>query len=321
MIEKIAIIIMALVNQVHIFPSAGAESDFFGTVINEGSVDVGVGSRVNANWNYYIENLEVGNIFNVLPAKNSNAEEIEISSKSAAVMDAGTNAMLFSKDANRKMPIASLTKLMTAIIALENIDLSEKITVSEKSVKDGGKRDGLFAGEEISVEELLKIMLVNSNNVAAEAIVDHIDGKKGDFITLMNEKTELLGLKNTKFFNASGLDQEEENYSTAYEIAQIFDYGLRYPKIWEIMKIQRSEVWSSDKKTKHILKSTNLLLGKLKNIEGGKTGFTDDAGECMVLVAGSPDENNRIISVVLNSSDRFKDTEKIIKWTFDNYKW
>lgn len=321
MIEKIAIIIMALVNQAHIFPSAGAESDFFGAVVNEGSVDVGAGSRENVNWNYYIKNLKAGNTLNVLPAKNSNTEEIEINSKSAAVMDAGTNAMLFSKDAYRKMPIASLTKLVTAIIALENIDLSEKITVSEKAVKDGGKRDGLFAGEEIAAEELLKIMLVNSNNVAAEAIADHIDGKSGDFIKLMNGKTELLGLENTRFFNASGLDQEEENYSTAYEIAQIFDYGLRYPKIWEIMKIQRSEVWSSDKKTKHILKNTNLLLGKLKNIEGGKTGFTDDAGECMVLVAGSDDANNRVISVVLNSSDRFKDTEKMIKWVFESYRW
>lgn len=320
MIEKIAIIIMVLANQIHIVSPERSGADFLSAVINEGSVDAESGSG-NVNWNYYKENMGVGNALNVLPVKKSDAAETEISSKSAVVIDAGTNAILFSKDGNRKMPIASLTKLMTAIVAMERIDLSEKITISEKAVKKGGKTDGLFAGEEIMAEDLLKIMLVNSNNVAAEAIAEHVNLKSGDFVKLMNEKTELLGLKNTKFFNASGLDQEEENYSTAYEIAQIFDYGLRYPKIWHILKIRKAEVWSADKKKKHILKSTNLLLGKLDNIEGGKTGFTDDAGECLVLVAGSPDGNNRVISVVLNSSDRFRDTEKIIKWTFDNFSW
>lgn len=322
MIEKIAIIIMALVNQAYIFSPGGAEADFLGAVVNEGSVDINAGNHDGANWNYYKENQGIGSILSVLPVKKKDAKNIEISSKSAVVMDTGTNAILFSKEARRKMPIASLTKLMTAIVALENIDLSAKITISEKAIKKGGKTDGLFAGEEVLAEDLLKIMLVNSNNVAAEAIAEHVDGgKPRDFIKLMNGKTELLGLENTKFFNASGLDQEEENYSTAYEIAQIFDYGLRYSKIWEDLKIQKSEAWSSDKKTKHILKSTNLLLGKVKNIEGGKTGFTDDAGGCMVLVAGSPEGGNKVISVVLNSSDRFKDSEKIVKWTFENFQW
>ncbi|MFA6096415.1 MAG: serine hydrolase [Candidatus Paceibacterota bacterium] len=321
MIEKIAILIMALINQTYIFSSGNTEADLLGAVVNEGSVDASAGNDDKINWNYYMENLKVGSELSILPSKNNDAKEMEISSKSAVVMDIGTNAVLFSKEENRKMPIASLSKLMTAIIAMEKIDLSDRIVITEKAIKKGGKRDGLFAGEEIMAEDLLKIMLVNSNNVAAEAIAEHVNGESGDFIGLMNERAELLGLENTRFFNASGLDQQEENYSTAYEIAQIFDYGLRYSRIWEDMKIQRGEVWSADKKTKHILKSTNLLLGKVKNIEGGKTGFTDDAGECMVLVAGSDDANNKIVSVVLNSSDRFKDTEKIINWTFDNYRW
>jgi len=321
MIEKLAIIIMALVNQIHIFAPGNVESDFLGVVVNQGSIDTRAIDDISSNWNYYRENIAVENMLNVLPFKKDDAAEVELEARSAVAMDAGTNVILFSKDQNKKMPIASLTKLMTAMVAIDRINLSDKVVISEKAIRGGGKRDGLFEGEEIGAEDLLKIMLVNSNNVAAEAMAEHFNGKSDDFIKFMNEKTELLGLKNTKFFNASGLDQEEENYSTSYEIAQMFDYSLRYSEIWDILKIQRSEVWSADKKTKHILKSTNLLLGKLENIEGGKTGFTDDAGECMVLVAGSPRGNNKVISVVLNSSDRFKDTEKIMKWIFESYDW
>lgn len=321
MIEKIVIIIIAALNQSSIAVSNAYGTDVMSIFTNKGSVNENYVSGRTENWKYLVENANIAGSLNVLPVKKDGAINPEINSKAAVVMDAGTNTILFLKDADRKMPLASITKFMAAMVAIDNIDLDEKVAISERAIKEGGKKEGLYAGEEIRAEDLLKMMLVNSNNVAAEAMADHLDRNPGGFMKLMNDKAKLLGLSSTKFFNASGLDREEENYSTAKDIAQMFDYGLKYQRIWEILRIQKSEVWSIDKKTKHILKSTNKLLGKIQNIEGGKTGFTDDAGECMVLVAGDPKGNNRIISVVLNSSDRFKDTQNLVKWVFDNFTW
>lgn len=321
MIEKVAILIMTLVNQASYVSNGNVELDFLGSFVNEGYVEQDMIDFKNRNWNYYKENIQVGKALEIVPIKGLDVSSVEVSAKSSVVIDVGTNAILHSKDMKRKMPIASLTKIMTAIIALEKMDMNEKIVVSDNALKAAGKRDGLFSGEEIVAGDLIRIMLVNSNNIASEAIAEHVGGSTKDFVDLMNKKAKLLGLENTRFFNPSGLDGEEENYSNAFEVAQMFDYSQRYPEIWEILKIQKAQVWSADKKTKHFLKSTNRLLGKLSNIEGGKTGFTDDAGECLVLMIGDPKDGHKVIAVVLDSKDRFSDAEKMIKWIFDNYKW
>lgn len=321
MIEKVAILIMTLVNQASYVSNGNVELDFLGSFVNEGYVEQDMIDFKNRNWNYYKENIQVGKALEIVPIKGLDVSSVEVSAKSSVVIDVGTNAILYSKDMKRKMPIASLTKIMTAIIALEKMDMNEKIVVSDNALKAAGKRDGLFSGEEIVAGDLIRIMLVNSNNIASEAIAEHVGGSTKDFVNLMNKKAKLLGLENTRFFNPSGLDGEEENYSNAFEVAQMFDYSQRYPEIWEILKIQKAQVWSADKKTKHFLKSTNRLLGKLSNIEGGKTGFTDDAGECLVLMIGDPKDGHKVIAVVLDSKDRFSDAEKMIKWIFDNYKW
>ncbi len=317
MIEKFIVVITALLSQANILP----QDNFFGNFIKDDLASINESGLKQANWLYYNSNKKIENILQPLPYKSKNYSDFEIDAKSALVLDSGTNTVLYSKDQNRKLPIASVTKIMTALVVLDKINLEDIIAVSKNAMKAEGDKDGLREGEKIKAKDLLKIMLVNSNNIAAEAFAEHISGSSKEFIELMNNKVILLGLKNTRFFNPSGLDQVEENYSTAFEISQLFDYALKRGEIWDILRIQKEAVESYDGKIKHNLKNTNQLLGKLSNIEGGKTGFTDNAGECLALVVGDPEENHKIISVVLNSKDRFAETEKLVNWVFKNYKW
>lgn len=311
MIEKFAIIIIALLSQLN--------------VAFEDQNGVGFLDRFNSqekNRSYY-SNAEVKkNIPQPLPVKIKGAVDFNVSAKSAVVLDVETDTVLYSKNSEEILPIASLTKIMTALVVLENADLDEVAIISRNAFNTKGSKNGLAVGEEISVENLLKIMLVSSNNIAAVALAEHTSGSVDDFVALMNEKADLIGIENTEFFNPSGLDgKENNNISTAYEIARLVDYALEKPLIWEILRIQKTAVISLDGKIEHKIKNTNLLLGKLKNITGGKTGLTDEAGQCLALVVGDPNDNHKIISVVLNADDRFLETEKLARWVFKSYKW
>lgn len=321
MIEKVVIMIIALLNQINVIPQDQTSLGFLDRVLEEEVLDAQKVDSNLENWNYFIGNLKIGNVLEPLPYRTEGFSSFEIDARSSVALDVGTNTVLYSKEKDRIMPIASLTKIMTAMIVLDRIGLEDAVIVKKSALKTSGKRDNLKENEEIRASDLFKLMLVNSNNTAAVVFAEHISGSEKDFVKLMNEKAKVLGLEHTQFFNATGLDEIEENYSTALETAQMYDYALKYPVIWEALKIQKLDIASVDKKIKHKLRNTNLLLGKMVNLEGGKTGFTDDAGECLVLVTGDPKDNHKIISVILNSKDRFKDTEKMIKWVFDSYRW
>lgn len=320
MIEKLAIVIMVLLNQLNIVPEDQNGAVFLNQFIKE-EIAREQFDLQEKNWFYYNAKARE-NIFQPFPAKIKNAVDFNVNAKSAVVLDVETDTVLYSENSNENFPIASLTKIMTALVVLDNIDLSEVATISKAAFNVEGSKNGLAVGEKISVENLLKIMLVNSNNIAAYALAEHMNGSVDNFIELMNEKADLIGLKNTKFLNSSGLDNEKNNnISTAYEMAQLVDYALEKPLIWEILRIQKITLFSLDGKIEHKIKNTNLLLGKLKNITGGKTGMTDEAGQCLVLVVGDPKDNHKIISVVLNAEDRFSETEKLVKWVFGSYRW
>ena len=209
---------------------------------------------------------------------------------------------------------------MTALVVLENVDLDGVVIISKSAFDTDGRKDGLIVNEKINTKDLLKIMLIRSNNSAAVSLAEHTSRSVEEFVKLMNEKADLLGLENTNFSNPTGFDSEG-NYSTAHDIAQLFDYASDKPLIWEILRTQKSNLTSFDGKIKHRLKNTNLLLGRLKNITGGKTGLTDEAGQCLVLIVGDPVDDHKIISVVLGAEDRFLETEKLVRWVFRNYKW
>ena len=215
--------------------------------------------------------------------------------------------------------MASLTKLMTAIIVLENFNLDEVIRVPAVAIKREGSRGELRPSEEITVRSLLDMMLIDSSNDAAIALAD----KNLNFVSLMNKKAKKMGLKNTHFTNPDGLD-EDNNYSTAFDIAKIFSYlANNYPAVFNILKTENMVVYSADGKIAHRLKNTNALLGAISEVKAGKTGYTDKAGGSLALLVSDlhfGDKNN-IITVVLGSSNRFGESEKLIQWLKEAYIW
>jgi D-alanyl-D-alanine carboxypeptidase len=310
---------------------------------------------------------------NFAPIKNSEISEIEISAKAAIISDVATNKILYQKNINEKLPIASLTKLMAALVVLDKADLDDVVIINVKAAETEGKKGNLFPGEKITVENLLYILLAHSGNDAAVALAEYVGEKiisveelpdspvfiseptnpnfeindsVLEFVKLMNQKANSFGLKNTHFINPNGLDPAENisdnlkdddyiknpifneleknkkgNYSTAYDLAKLVNYAFDKPLIWEILRTQKISVRSVDKKFVHHLKNTNELLGKLPNIAGGKTGYTEQSGESLILIIGDPINNHQIISVILNADDRFAETEKLTSWIFENYSW
>ena len=319
MIENIAIILLVFLEQLNVVSDSGNDPKLLTQFIKTESVSQDV-DFYESNWNYYNDNLYLESSIAPLPYEIDDISDFDIKAKAAIVLDQETDMVLYSENSKEKMPIASLTKIMTALVVLENVDLDGVVIISKSAFDTDGRKDGLIVNEKINAKDLLKIMLIRSNNSAAVSLAEHTSGSVEEFVKLMNERASLLGLENTNFSNPTGFDSEG-NYSTAYDIAQLFDYASDKPLIWEILRTQRLNLTSLDKKTKHRLKNTNLLLGRLKNITGGKTGLTDEAGQCLVLIVGDPVDDHKIISVVLGAEDRFLETEKLVRWVFRSYKW
>jgi len=257
------------------------------------------------------------------PMRNWLVDEPEISAQSGIIINFKTenekNNILYQKNSNQVLPIASLSKIMTAIVVLENYDFEEVIKVSDKSVTTTGDTGGLIRDEDLRVKDLLYIMLMESSNDAAMALAgDNPRLSYNEFINLMNSKAKELGLKNTAFIDPMGLDPR--NKSTATEIAELTKYALKFPLILEIFKTQNTTVSSIDNKFIHNLTSTNKLLGRIPQIIGGKTGFTEEAGGCMLMVS-SLSNANYLITVILGSNEREIDMEKLVIWAQQAYIW
>lgn len=244
--------------------------------------------------------------------------DCRISAESAISIetDGISDNVIFKKQGGQKRPIASLTKLMTAIVASEFYQSSERIAISKEAVKQDENTGNLKVGEVLKIEDLLKIMLIESSNDAAYAVSEPagIDG----FTYLMNKKTQEIGLNDTYFVNPTGLENDkpehqEMNYSTAEDLVKVGKYLIkRQPFILEILSKKEEPLYFDNGSLHHILKNTNELLGEIDGIIGGKTGFTDKAGGCLLLVLKSKKPGGYFVNVVLNSPDRFGDMRRII---------
>ncbi|MBD3299745.1 MAG: hypothetical protein GF347_00140 [Candidatus Moranbacteria bacterium] len=262
--------------------------------------------------------------------ENCEAKPPIVYSHIGIVIDSKTGKILFAKNENKKVPIASITKVMTALVVYENIDdWSENIKVSKKAAFAGGAGVNLKWGEVMSANNLFKAMLMNSDNSAAIAFAEHISGGTEEFAELMNEKAEELGAKNTFFVEPSGLE-DEKAYSTAYDTAMISREALKYKKITEFMRIAGPiEIASADGLLVHRVGNTNLYLrdeaylSLAPRVIGGKTGFTYNAGYCLMIGLRDITGEKEAIGVILNSdkSGRWYDMEEMIRWSFTNYNW
>lgn len=243
----------------------------------------------------------------------SSIKKPEITASSIAAYDLTTNQYLLAQDIDKRLPIASLTKIMTATVALENMKLDQKITISKKAAEIGEDSMGLTAGEKLPLEELLYGLMLNSGNDAAEAISNASPFGRDNFVFLMNKKAEELGLSNTHFTNPTGLEGDGNQYSTAEDLIVMTRYALENPKFAEIVSTYEHDIaQTSDHKAYTLYNETNLLTS-YPGVKGVKTGFTYEAGYSLVTYLDY--EGHKIIGILLNASDRRQEMKDLLDYS------
>ena len=253
------------------------------------------------------------------PIYDSKIEKPVIDAKSGLVYDTRSGRFLFAKNPRLKLPVASLTKILSAVVVLENLDTKDIIVVPKEALRVDDEKQSLYLNEEITVENLLKLMLIESSNDAAYALAYYANTKGINFVEKMNEKAQLLSMNDSNFLDPAGLN--DDAYSTAEDLVKLVKYSFKYDLIWEILTEKSIVVRSTDGKIEHRAENTDQLLGVIPDIFGGKTGYTDNALGCMILVVDIPDKNDKLISIVLGSRSRFDDTKKLIDWVKKAYRW
>jgi len=232
------------------------------------------------------------------------------------VGDLISGQILISRNKDLHLFPASLAKLMTGEIVLDKLSLNKQIYITSYMVSAEGEEGDLKIGETLKVEDLLKLLLISSSNDAAIAFSEALDKTGIDFVDLMNEKAQTLGLYNTAFFGETGLDRKG-NFTTVEDLFKLSqDIYKNYPLLGEITRKPEETIYSSDGKIMHQLKNTNLLAGQLAYLWLGKTGSTPDAKDCLLTIFEIPlkDDKISLAIIVLNSTDRFGDTVQLYNW-------
>jgi serine-type D-Ala-D-Ala carboxypeptidase (penicillin-binding protein 5/6) len=246
---------------------------------------------------------------------NLATEKIKILAQSGLVINLSKNKTIYAKQANQALPIASLTKIMTALVALESVPLEQKMVVSYQAAQTGEATMNLETGEKLAFEELLYGLMLVSGNDAALVIAENTAGRVPLFINLMNEKAKTLNLKETKFYNPHGLDQNNppHNQSTAYELAILAKYALdKFPILEKIAATKDITINNSRHHKKYSL-SNNLGLEKTyPGLVGIKPGYTDAAKYCLIGLVEKNEE--KILVVLLNSSNLKKDLTGLLDY-------
>lgn len=255
--------------------------------------------------------------------KAEEAEDLAPNAKSAIMIEASTGEILFQKNKDEKLAPASMTKMMSMLLIMEeiengNLKWDEMITTSEKASSMGGSQIFLKAGEKMTVEDLLKGVAIASGNDAVVALAERVSGSEEQFVKRMNTRAKDLGLKNTNFINATGLTADN-HYSSAYDMSLIAKELVRHEKILEFTGTYEDYL-RKDTKSPFWLVNTNRLVRFKEGVDGLKTGFTDEAGYC--LTATMKKDNMRLITVVMkeeNTSKRSADTTKMLDYGFNIY--
>lgn len=236
---------------------------------------------------------------------------------STIVMEVNSGRVLYENNANSKRLIASITKIMTCIIVLENVEISSQVTVGDEVLNSYGTNIYIKPGEVLTVEDLLYGLMLRSGNDAASTLAIYTSGSEEEFVKLMNDKAKKIGMNNTIFNNPHGLDDKTENYSTAYDMALLSRYAYQNETYRKIISTKKYETKSSLKS--YVWYNRVSLLNSYDNCIGGKNGYTPKAGKTLVSLAK---KDNLLLTVVtLNDDNIYEHHEKLYEEFFDRYHY
>ncbi|WP_085994417.1 D-alanyl-D-alanine carboxypeptidase family protein [Oceanobacillus senegalensis] len=252
-------------------------------------------------------------IFSLFLSPSNGQAAPGVSANNAVLIEQSTGRVLFEKNAYDEESIASITKIMTAIIAIESGKMDEKATASRNAINAEGSSIYLEQGEKMKIEDLVYGLMLRSGNDAAVAIAEHVGGSEEGFVFMMNEKAEWLGMTNTHFDNPHGLDSDN-HYSSAYDMALLTRYAMENEKFREITG---TKMYKSDDRTYSWKNKNKLLTQYYEYSTGGKTGFTKKTGRTLVSTASKGGMD--LIVVTLNAPDDWKDHMSLFNWAFENY--
>ena len=251
------------------------------------------------------------------PVKVQNFRDTpQISAKSAVVTDAKTGVTLFEKNSNSRQLPASTTKLMTALVALEKCTPDQKVTVG--AVEKEPTQMGLATGDVVTVQALLYGLLISSGNDAAYVLSYSCAPTTEQFVSEMNQKAQELEMKNTHFANPEGFDDPAE-HTTARDLAKLARVAVANPLIAKIVGTKSTVVTDVSGNKTYFLENINKLLGEVEGVEGIKTGQT--ALSLEILITKTTRDGNTILTVILGSQDRFKESKALIEWAYANHQW
>ena len=241
---------------------------------------------------------------------------LSVSSRSACLIDSDSGRILYEKDKDTPRLIASITKIMTAILAIESDRLDEEVTVGEEILKMYGSNIYIELNEKMTLRDLIYGLMLRSGNDAAVVIAKFIGGTEENFVKMMNDKASKIGMKNTIFKNPHGLDEETENKSTAYDMALLSSYASKNDIYMEIAGTKKYST-KSDKKS-YLWNNRNKLLFNYEYCVAGKTGYTPSAGKTLVTNASYGELN--LTAVSLNDGNHYQTHENLYEYAFENYK-
>jgi D-alanyl-D-alanine carboxypeptidase (penicillin-binding protein 5/6) len=224
-------------------------------------------------------------------------------------------ASIWKHRPNDRLPPASLTKLMTALLVLEQRQLQEAASISSASTLETGSRIALKAGERFRVQDLLAATMIASSNDACHTLADHLSGSEAGFVTRMNRRARELGMRDTHFTNACGHDAAQ-HYSSAQDLARLAHELLKHPSLFEITSQKNLQIATLDGKKFYALDNKNALISRYDGALGLKTGYTPNAGKC--LVAFAKRNGHEVLLVMLHGKDRWWDAVDILDLAFDH---
>jgi D-alanyl-D-alanine carboxypeptidase (penicillin-binding protein 5/6) len=224
-------------------------------------------------------------------------------------------APVWARQAERRLPPASLTKLMTVLLVLEQDQQSTEVTIKATATRETGSRLGLKTGERFHMQDLLAAAMLYSANDACHALADQLSGNEAAFVALMNKRAQTLGMRDTHFTNACGHD-EDGHYSSARDLALLAHALLKYPSLLALTSLKNLQIATLDGQHQYTLQNKNALISRYEGALGIKTGFTPQAGKCLVAYAKRGD--NTVMLVMLHGKDRWWDAVDILDLAFDH---